>query len=576
MNYSAKQPAWIYPQVKTQWKEEIIQEFHLHPVTAQILVSRGFQSLEEIHEFLYAKLPSLHSPFLFTDMENAVRRIFLAINKKERILIFGDNDVDGMTGVALLVDILRSLEAEVIFYLPLREETRQTPLAEALQTAKREGCSLIITVDCGITAAKKIEEASAEKIDVIVTDHHLPTAKLPHCIATLNPKLLHSNYPNRELTGVGVAFKLAHALVESISSSSLHQPNRLKDFLDLVALGTIADMGSLTGENRILVRYGLATLKNTKRIGLLKLFSICDLNIHYLSPTDIASKVAPRLNSLGRIADPKLGVELLLCTEERRAEELAKKLDIYNLERQKIERLAYADIHRLLESNPELLEEKAIILSSDKWHPGVVPILTAKIAKQYNRPTVIIAIEEGIGKGSIRTIREFPLLDALKQTEKYLLNFGGHDYAAGLSIEKKNIESFRKAFLQLTAEKLKEKDLVEKLFLDAQVDFSDLTFDFLESLNLLQPFGNDNPPPILFCEATQTWPPKIVGKSHLKMFFQQNDRALEGIAFNLSHRRQELLQRRTNIKIAFTPYVNVFLNKSSIHLQIKDFQVEKK
>lgn len=577
MSSSAKKPVWIYPQINTQWKEEIIKEFHLHPVTAQILVSRGFQTLNEIHEFFYAKLPSLHSPFLFADMENAVRRIFFAIQRQEKILIFGDNDVDGMTGVALLTDILQSLQADVSFYLPERVDLKQGPLAEALSAAKRENCSLIITVDCGITAAKEIEDAAAQNIDVIVTDHHVPTSKIPYCIATLNPKLIHSNYPNRELTGVGVAFKLAHALVDSLSAKNQqHSIADLKEFLDLVALGTIADMGSLTGENRILVRYGLNTLKETKRIGLWKLFAICDINVHYISPSDVASKIAPRLNSLGRIADPNLGVELLLCKDEKVAEDLAKQLDIYNLERQKIERLAFAEIHKYLENHPEILDEKAIILHSEKWHPGIIPIITAKLAKQYNRPTIIIAVENDIGKGSMRTIRKFPLLDALKSTEKHLLNFGGHDFAAGLSIEKDNIEAFKNAFLALTSEKIQEQDLMEKLFLDAKVDFDDLTFDFLESLNLLQPFGNDNPPPILYCNATQTWPPKVVGKAHLKMFFQQNERALEGIAFNFAHRRQELFQKKANIKIAFTPYVNVFLNKSSIHLQIKDFQLEKK
>lgn len=576
MTNSIKTPIWVYPQNDPAWQKKIVDEFQIHPVTAQILISRGFTSLEGIHEFLYAKLPSLHSPSLFADMDKAVQRILLALKRKERIVIFGDNDVDGMTGVALLVDLIHLLHGNVIFYLPNRIDLKKSPLGEALKLAQQKECSLLITVDCGITAKQEVEEAGLQDLDIIITDHHEPTSRMPHCIATLNPKLINSVYPNRELTGVGVAFKLAHAIVDQLTEEDLlPQKIDLKDFLDLVALGTIADMGSLLGENRILVRYGLNTLKKTRRIGLVKLFSISDLNTHTLTPADIASKIAPRLNSLGRIADPKLGVELLLCKDEKRAEELAKKLDLYNLERQKIERLAYEDVENTLKKHPEILKEKAIILSSTKWHPGIIAIITTKIAKQYNRPTVIIALEHGIGKGSMRTISAFPLLPVLRETEDLLMNYGGHDFAAGLSIKEGNITKFKEKLLHLANQKLKEQDIALKLFLDAKINFDDLTFDFLESLNLLHPFGHENPPPILYSDATQTWPPKFVGKAHLKLFLQQNDRALEGIAFNMGERRMELVQKKDKIRVAFTPYVNIFLNKSSIHLQVKDFKSAK-
>jgi single-stranded-DNA-specific exonuclease len=568
-----QQPIWIYPSLKNSWLKEIVNEFNIHPVTAQILISRGFQSLEDIHDFLYAKLPSLHSPFLFSGMEKAVGRILQAISKQEKILIFGDNDVDGMTGTALLTEVLQKIGADVSFYLPNRADLKKNPIKEGIKAAKQRRAVLMITVDCGITGADDIEHATSEKIDVIVTDHHVPTSRLPQCIALLNPKLENDVYPNKELTGVGVVFKLAHAIVEKCISQNLKPyPDDLKNLLDLVALGTIADMGSLLGENRILVRYGLNTLKKTPRVGLLKLFSVCDLNMQMITPVDIASKIAPRLNSLGRIADPTLGVELLLCRDEHRAEELAQQLDLYNLERQKIERLAYEDISQQLRNESQLLDDKTLVLASNNWHPGIIPILSTKLAKTHNRPAIVIAIEEGIGKGSIRTIPEFPILSTLKEMEDLLLNYGGHDYAAGFSIKEEMIPEFKKRIVTKANSVLKEKDLTLKLFLDAKVDFDDLTFDFLESLNLLQPYGNENPTPVLYSEASQTWPPKIVGKAHLKIFLQQNDRALEGIAFNFAERRQELMQKRSPIAIAFTPYVNVFLNKSSIHLQIRDFR----
>jgi single-stranded-DNA-specific exonuclease len=332
-------------------------------------------------------------------------------------------------------------------------------------------------------------------------------------------------------------------------------------------------MGALKGENRILVRYGLKQMRKMKRVGLAKLFQVSEMQQGDLAPSDIASKVAPRLNSLGRIADPIKGVQLLLIRDHKEAENLAKELDLKNIERQKIEKEASTDIEEYLLQNPALLQQKAIILSSEKWHPGIIPIIAARIAKQYSRPTLIISIENGIGKGSIRTIPEFPLLSVLKQNERLLINFGGHDYAAGLTIQEENIATFKKHFLQAADAALKSQDIVTKLHLDAKIDFNDLTFDFLESLNLLKPFGNENPPPILYCDTVQIWPPKIVGKYHLKLFLEQGDRMLEGIAFGLAGRREQIKKKNLPLRIAFTPHVNLFLNKASIQLQIKDFQL---
>ena len=252
-------------------------------------------------------------------------------------------------------------------------------------------------------------------------------------------KLINSTYPNRDLTGVGVAFKLAHAVTNALIEQEKITPTQidLKDYLDLVALGTIADMGALRGENRILVRYGLKQLKKLRRVGLAKLFQISDLKPNEVSPSDIASKIAPRLNSLGRIAEPIKGVELLLLRDSKAAELLAQELDLHNLERQKIEKEIAEDIESTIYLHPEILTEKAIVLHSDKWHPGIIAILAARIAKQYNRPTLIISIEQGVGKGSMRTIPEFPLLPILKQHSNLLINFGGHDYAAGLTIKRR-------------------------------------------------------------------------------------------------------------------------------------------
>ncbi|MBI5273439.1 MAG: single-stranded-DNA-specific exonuclease RecJ [Chlamydiales bacterium] len=572
---STYEPIWIPPKEDPRLCDHFVKEFNIHPVTAQVLVSRGFTSSEQLHSFLYSKLPNLPSPDLFPEIDKATRRIYKAYENNEKILVYGDNDVDGMTGTALMTDFLQSLGMDVFFYIPNRISLRNSPIEDAIHFAVSNHCSLIITVDCGITSIDDIQAFHDNKIDVIITDHHEPTDKLPHCIATLNPKLVDSTYPNRNLTGVGVAFKLAHAYTNLLTSKGEIKGNfiDLKQYLDLVALGTIADMGALVGENRILVRYGLNQLLKTTRIGLVKLIKVCGLKPHELTTMDIASKIAPRLNSLGRIADPIKGVELLLIRDATAAEQLAKELDLRNLERQQIEKKDSDDIELHLETHPELFNEKAIILHSENWHPGIIPIITARIAKQYNRPTVIIALENDIGKGSIRTIAEFPVLPVLKECADLLLNYGGHDYAAGLSIKKENIPQFKQRFIQIANATLKDQDIFPKLQIDALAGFKDLTFEFLESMNLLEPYGNENPPPVLQCEVKQVWPPKTVGKTHLKLFLEEKDRFLEGIGFGLAHRKSSLVKKNLKLLIAFTPHINNYLNKSSIQLQIKDFKI---
>lgn len=569
------EPVWILPKEDPDLYEKIINEFRIHPITAQILISRGFTTFEQINHYLYSKLPELHDPKLFLEMDKAVQRVIRAIKTQERILVYGDNDVDGMTGTALLTEFLRKVGGQPEYYVPDQNVARQQLFMDALEFALDRKCTLMITIDCGITAAKAIQKIVSRNIDVIVTDHHEPTDKIPLCAATLNPKLLNQTYPNRELTGVGVAFKLAHGITNYLVAKGEISQRKvdLKSYLDLVALGTVADMGILLDENRILVRYGLKQLQRTKRVGLLKLFIVSDVNPSEVNTIDIATKIAPRMNSLGRIAEPRKGVELLLVRDEQKAEELANELDLFNLERQKIEHLVSADVEKMLATQPELFSNRAIILHSQKWHPGVIPIICARIAKQYNRPTALIAIDKEIGKGSLRTIREFPLLAALKKCSDLLLNFGGHDFAAGLSIAEKNIERFKKRFIHAANSSLKEQDILTKLHIDAHANFKELTYDLLSSLELFEPYGNENPPPILYTEAKQTWPPKAISGMHLKLYLEQDDRMLEGIAFGMAERRALLRRKNLTLKVAYTPHINRFHNKSSIQLLIRDFQV---
>jgi single-stranded-DNA-specific exonuclease len=569
-------PLWMYPKTDETWRSQIMEELKCHPAIAQFFVSRQFSTLEEIHHYLYGKLPELHDPFLFSQMPQAVQRICRAVELSEPILIYGDNDVDGMTGTALLYEFLQHIGAVVHFHLSTRTSLKQGMLIDALDAALKNHCKLFITVDCGITAAAELARLAEHQIDVIITDHHEPTAKLPEVAAILNPKLALDPYPNKHLTGVGVAFKFAHAITNHLSQEGLLPPRKidLKKYLDLVALGTVSDMGALVGENRVLVRYGIRQLRRTKRIGLAKLLLIAEGELQSLDTMIIASKIAPRLNSLGRIADPAKGVELLLIRDAVSAEKLAIELDLFNLERQKIERTMAQDVEEMFDSDPHILDHKAIVLSSEQWHSGVIAILSTRISKMYNRPTVMIAVDDHIGKGSIRSIPEFPVIDVLKECSDLLINFGGHDFAAGLSIPEEKIAEFKTRFIKKANDTLSDSDVRTKLYLDAQLSFDELTFDFIESMKLLEPFGNENPQPLFYCHVKQVRPPKIIGKTHLKLYLEQNDRILEGIALGLAKRNKFLRKPGLSLKIAFTPQVNNFQKKASIQLLIRDFQID--
>ena len=580
-NNKKDEPIWVHPKNNPKLKQSIVKEFRLHPVIAQILVSRGFRTFEEIHHFLYAKLPDLHDPYLFNQMNQAVDRICEARKKGEKILIYGDNDVDGMTGTTLLTEFFQAVDADVMYYVASPSAQKKTTLLESLDTAVENNCKVLITVDVGITAHKEIAAFVEKGIDVIVTDHHEPSEQLPKCTALLNPKLADNTYPDRNLTGVGVAFKLAHAVTIRLVKEGELPPKKidLKRYLDLVALGTISDMGALIDENRILVRYGLNQIKKGKRIGLAKLMSVCDIKPNEVNTFIVASRIGPPLNSLGRIANANDGVKLLLIRNSNQAEKLAQELGLNNTERQKIERNMTEEVEEILKKNPQILEQKAIVIASPNWHPGVIPIISTRLSKQYNRPTIIIAVNEKFGKGSMRSIPEFPLLPALKQCSDLLESFGGHDIASGMVIREENIPEFTKRFIEIANTTLEEKDIKYKLDIDTYVNFEDLTYDCLESLHLLEPHGNENPSPLMYTVAKQAWPPKVIGKmndkAHLKIYLDQNGRVVEGIALHRAHDSTRLRNKELDLETVFTPQLDVFQNQSYLRLLIRDFKVKK-
>lgn len=569
-------PVWIPPAIDEEITRQISTEFRIHPQAAQVLVSRGFREREKIHSFLYAKLPNIYPPETLSDMAAATARLYTAIDTQESILIYGDNDVDGMTATALLVEFLQTIGAQVAYYIPDRNKLKQSVIADAVAFAKQHQCTLLITVDCGISVQDETDLFAENHIDVIITDHHEIVSEVPNVVANLNPKHPDHPYPNRDLTGVGVAFKLAHAMTNLMVAKGDDRSNAvdLKSFLDLVALGTIADMGVLLDENRIIVRAGVMQLQKGRRIGLNKLMKVCDVRSHDITTMDIATKISPRLNSLGRISDPQQGVELFLIKDPNAAETLATKLDLNNADRQRMERSEAEAIERMIASHPEILREKAIVLHGHEFHAGIIPLHANRVVRLYNRPTVLIAIDQdGIGKGSIRSIpsSRFKVLDVLKSNRDLLIDFGGHDLAAGFSILETNIATFKRHFIEAAGRLLQDQDISPKLSLDGPLGFKELTFDFLESISMFEPFGTGNPPPVFFCEVRQVWPARVVGKFHLRLYLEEGERFLEGIAFNQAFRKPSLMRENLRLLIAFTPVKSN--NRPTIHLQIRDFKI---
>ncbi|AEJ77693.1 single-stranded-DNA-specific exonuclease RecJ [Chlamydia trachomatis] len=568
---------WDYPKHNEVFLKKILKEFHLHPAIAQVLISRGFQSIQEIRDFLYPQLSSLHSTSLFLDMEKAVARLLQAKANNEHVMIYGDGDVDGITGVTLIVEFLQILGVKTSYCCSGTLFKQHGETASLISQMLQDGISLLITVDCGITAGKEVQAINKQGIDVIVTDHHMPTGKLPHCIAMLNPKLDKNPYPNKELTGVGVAFKLVCATYEELIQQDASWKDKidLLRFLDLVSLGTIADVGRLSGENRILVSYGIKEIAKGKRLGLKKLCSLSGVDKSEVSSTNLGIRITPKLNSLGRLADSSQGVKLLLSQDPKNIGTIVSELSAVNQERQRIEAEVLRDVERILAANPKLTAQSAIVLASPNWHSRVIPIISARLARTYNKPVAIIALQDGIGKGSLRTIGSFPLLGVLRKCESFFLSYGGHDFAAGLMIKEDQVEGFRKKFIHLVSSSLRKDDAMRTLSLDVGMDFSRINRDLIASMELLEPFGKGNVSPVFYTKAIQVRYPKLLAGNHVKLYLNSGERNLEGTAFGQGD-KISLLKANWNIPldIAYTLRIMRRSARGAIRLLIQDFRIQ--
>ena len=494
---------------------------------ARLLFRKGFSTAEEVQAFLQPRLKSLSDPFLVPKMDAAVSRIFAALDRHERIALFGDYDVDGVTSLALMAETLQAYGASPDLFLPLRMEEGYGLSCESVERCiEQYHPQLLIALDCGTSSAAEIVDLGKRGVDVIVLDHHEPKSALPQCVATVNPKIDPAS-PFHYLCSVGIVFKLCHALLKTRPVDF-----DLKSKLDLVALGTVADIVPLRGENRTLVQRGAIEIVRSARPGLKKLIEVSGVKPPIFTE-DIGYRLGPRLNAAGRLSTAEKSLRLLLTQDETEATELAEFLDKQNRERQEVEKQIFAAAEEKIAKEFDSARDAAIVVFARGWHPGVLGIVASRIAHKHHRPTIVIGFDEtGIGKGSGRSIEGFNLVQALTRCADKIDKYGGHEMAAGLTIQEKNVDLFAEQFRRTARELLSDEDLQARLQLDHEISFSELNFDFLGWHEMLQPFGNGNPQPLFLArEVESIAAPRVVGEKHLQLRLRQRNYHQRAIFF---------------------------------------------
>ena len=499
------------------------------PCISRLLLRMGFASREEVEGFLRPRLKSLRDPFLLPQMDLAVARLFRAMESGERIVLFGDYDVDGVTSLALLSNVLRAYGADPALFLPLRMEEGYGLSRESVDRCLDQfHPQLLVAVDCGTSSLVEIRQLQERGVDIIVLDHHEPKEALPECVALVNPKTDPAS-PFHYLCSVGIVFKLGHALLKTRPIPGFD----LRAQLDLVALGTVADIVPLHGENRTLVQRGALEIARTSRPGLIKLMELSGVRPPIL-PEHIGFRLGPRLNAAGRLSHAEKALRLLLTTDPGEAAELAGLLDAQNRERQEVERQILAAAEAKIAAEYDSTKHAAIVVGARQWHSGVLGIVASRLARKFHRPTIVIGFdEEGLGKGSGRSIEGFSLVEALTRCHEWLEKFGGHEVAAGLTLREENLPAFTEAFQQAARQLLSEEQLQPRLRIDHEVTFAEVNFELLRWHELLQPFGNGNPQPLFYArEVESVAAPRILKEKHLLLRLRQKNHHQRAVFFD--------------------------------------------
>ncbi len=547
--------------------QQLAESLQISTLLATILCRRGYPTAEEAQLFLHSVLTTLPDPYLLPDMDKACRRLQSALISGEKISIHGDYDVDGISGCALLVEGLRAFGGQVDYHIPLRLKDGYGLSADAIRQVAEDGCRLMISVDCGISAHSEAQLAQDLGVDLIITDHHQPGDILPPAIALVNPQLSTNRFPYAPLAGVGVAFMLLIALRKGLRDSGYFDHAKEPDLrraLDLVALGTIADIAPLTGVNRTLVKIGLRLLDQEIRPGVAELKKVAGVTT--VTSGSVGFQLAPRLNAAGRLEDAALGVKLLLGEAEIDVQAIAQQLDQFNQQRQALEKKVLADAISRVESDPQ--DRHSIVLASADWHSGVIGIVASRLVERYHRPTFLIALDHGTGKGSGRSIKGFDLYSALKECGALLEGYGGHTMAAGLTISEAQLEVFSRRFDEVAGARLTDELCTPFIEHDGESLLAFWSIAAVEELSVLEPYGAGNPQPLFLSCCCRVKNCSLIAEKHLKFDLEQQGSLLSAIAFGCGERFSEC---SGDVDVLYRPQINHWRGKTKVQIQVVDF-----
>ena len=543
----------------------------IHPVLGRLLLSRGLRTPAEVKRFFRPQLSDLHDPFLMDDMGRAVRRLDEAMGRKERILVYGDYDVDGCTAVALVYKFLSQFYSNIDYYIPDRYEEGYGISKKGVDFAAETGVRLVIVLDCGIKAVDEVAYARELGIDFIICDHHVPDEVLPPAAAILNPKRADNHYPYTHLSGCGVGFKFMQAFA---ASNGIEQ-NKLMPLLDLCAVSIAADIVPIMGENRILAYHGLRLMNTHPSIGLQAIIEVCGLGDRELSMNDIIFKIGPRINASGRMQNGKEAVELLVERDYAAALDKAARINLYNEARKDLDKQMTEEATEQVSHLPDLDSRRAVVIYNEAWHKGVIGIVASRITELYYRPAVVLTRSEGMATGSARSVSGFDVYRAVQSCSDLLENFGGHTYAAGLSLRVENVEAFARRFEDYVAHHINEEQTQPSLDIDAVLDFKDVTFAFYTDLKRFAPFGPGNPKPVFCTHRVYDYgTSKVVGRGqeHIKLELVDNktNNVMNGIAFGQSSQARYIKTKRA-FDICYSIEENTH-RRGEVQLQIEDIR----
>lgn len=564
---------WTIKNVEDEYSvKSLADSLNISDILARLLVERNVRTFSDAKQFFRPSLDSLHDPFLMDNMEEATTRLIEALTENQLICIYGDYDVDGTCATAVLYLFLKELDANVEYYIPNRLEEGYGLSKASVDQVKEKGTSLLITVDCGITAIEETGYANQLGMDVIICDHHQPKEVLPNALAVLDPLKTSCDYPFKYLSGAGVAFKLAQGTGERIGKRDL-----CLKYLDLVALAGAADIVPLIDENRVLVAGGLNMINTNPRPAMEALIEVSHLKPGELNSGQVVFTIAPRINAVGRMGDAERAVELLIAVDKTEALKLAGILETENYERRKIDVDTFDSAIEMVESYLDKKNDLSIVLHYEDWHPGVIGIVASRLVEKYYRPTVLLTTVDGVAKGSARSIANFNIYEALEKCEDLLVHFGGHQAAAGVAVEIDKVEEFKEKFNNVVRESVTEEDLLPEIKIDSRLKFSEITPKFLKILEQFSPFGPGNMRPVFISEDVQILNvPRIVGTNHLLLSLKQrgSERVFDCIGFNMGEWYDPIINNSSKIDVVFTIDKTVRDGRVFPQFRLKDIRIE--